>query len=414
MLLVQSWMLRRSAPNFSSAQLKKQGKRVCVYCVTAAQEHTRNAAHPAPTPTSTSAMSAIRCVGCEAIGGARVRFVCGRCGTRYCQLSCLAAHLGGPGEKLCLARAHKPTAQLHDADQFSNTALQQLNTLLQESTRRIQLLTNPAGNSVLDVRLRADLFHFSFTQADLQALSFMCPLSDVAGANWWRSGGPGTQSFARADALDRACFDASNWVAAIERADTTDTHDMQGKMAQMLQQPTLHVSPLLQRKDPSLWDGADRFFHKLLRHWIYFVRYGTSMNTVCKRYLQVEHDHFGLLPAVHRPREAFDRLTQETVKFEEVRGVAYCSYTPASGKPYLVPLSWRWDSPSVFAVASTTHAGGMRCVLTEAGRIVCERGLVIMGPHFTACLGRQGTRRHAPVIFAYSGLVEGDVNRSFC
>ena len=141
----------RPESDFSGAQLKKKGKRVCKECVARrewaeakeadAAAAAKSAARPASTGASSSAAAV--CIVCGK-GGAKLR-ACSRCRSLYCGAMCLKLHSSGDIDQ-CAAVRSLPPLSISDEDRITKEEIELHWPRLQQ-----RLLSLLPGNPMFEV-----------------------------------------------------------------------------------------------------------------------------------------------------------------------------------------------------------------------------------------------------------------------
>ena len=264
----------RPESDFSGAQLKKKGKRVCKACVErrewaeakAADDAAaaKSAARPTPSGASSRAAAAAPaspstaavCVFCEK-GGAKLR-ACSRCRSLYCGAVCLTLHGGGDVDQ-CAAVRSLPPLSIADEDRITAEEIELHWPLLQQRMLALLPASTPYHSARKDlVRLKP---------SDLAALVQVYPPSPSL--PWWTRISAACIGFFKSMhtcvrdilAAIRSTNIAYSSAVIAFRNETTRPSELDG----------LVHDQFFPQVPPSL--DSSRLFHRLLRYLIYYYRH---------------------------------------------------------------------------------------------------------------------------------------------
>jgi hypothetical protein len=290
----------RPESDFSGAQLKRKGKRMCKACVEkrewveakAADDAAaaKAAARPTPAGASSSAAAAAAspptatvCIVCGQ-GGAKMR-ACSRCRSFYCGAVCLKLHSGGDMDQ-CAAVRSLPPLSIAEEDLLTEP---EIRTHLMHMTERLASLLPPP----LRATQRSEIEKMQ--RVHVPDLSQLYP-PRIAAA-WWTPGG--VRAKWTAQVIEN--FGAHMYVLAeaanrLYQAVTVDPTVHITDLDRLIEGPSCpHVPPAL---------DSSRLFHRLLRYLIYYFRNVDSslIDPRLRPYVDVQSDDDGEFIGARRQR----------------------------------------------------------------------------------------------------------------
>ncbi len=408
--------------DYSGAQLKKKGKRVCNACIdkktktTAAavaatsaaamvaalsrqQEVEFNHAVVLPSPTVAS------CVVCKRVGTKLCK--CSKCDSSYCSLPCLRQHRNGKPTQ-CDAIRTLPPLDISGEDLICADEVLMRWPRIKRRLLDMRSSSNYLSIPASELARRSELLD-DFDAAGLASLPSLPIFPPKPAHPWWLQGRSGK---ATADAM-LECL-RHLYCAVVRCNGVYRLHDLPVDQAELADDFCFHP---VHTQAPASEDSS-RLFHRLLRLGIYFFRYvhPTSLPEELRGYVDVtwdqigEHMHwpplcsyYGTLgpshPAIAAALTFFlaricatGRLPLCIVPCDAsnprayVVSLGYLQVPDQTGQPTLVPFvleASQQPGPHEYSCGMVEHSRGQRVILYDSqGTLAQERGFVVrLVPH---------------------------------
>jgi hypothetical protein len=276
---------------FSGAQLKKKGKRVCGRCVEQRELEAAMEADAAAAAAAKAPPTAGLCSLCDKLS-LSVR-QCSRCRGQYCGAACLKMHGSGEsGSPLCDIIRTQPPLTMADEDRLTRADVALHWPRIQQRIEQL-LLSSP-----MTAALAVDAYSSSgFPDLSKITVHEMCAVVAVYPPDpalpWWRDTETGRRA---ARAMVRFGFNMLNSIrlldhifsiaAAGEQEGRTTTEEL---VTGLIHMP---ASTML----PAVMDES-RLFHRLLRYWIYYLRHvdPRMLQQDLRPFIDVQSDEQGQL-----------------------------------------------------------------------------------------------------------------------